>query len=95
MHRLFALLALGAAALGVWLLVGGAEPISQGGLLAAAEAGSSNSYASWAIGLLMGLALAWLSSFDWSEFPEWLRLQRRRAAWLMLGAAFASILLLF
>jgi hypothetical protein len=42
----------------------------------------------------MGLALAWLSTIDWSEFPEWLRLQRRRAGWIVVGAAFAGILLL-
>lgn len=96
MHRLFALLALAAAALGVWLLLGGAEPSWQGGLASSAtEPGGANAYASWAVGLLMGLALAWLSTIDWSEFPEWLRLQRRRAGWIVVGAAFAGILLLF
>jgi hypothetical protein len=95
MHCLFALLALAAAALGVWVLLGGAEPSWQGGVASSAvDPDSTNTYVSWAVGLLMGLALAWLSTIDWSEFPEWLRLQRRRAGWIVVGAAFAGILLL-
>jgi hypothetical protein len=43
----------------------------------------------------MGLILAWLAAKDWRQFPEWLKLQRRRVGLLVLGGLFASLLLLF
>jgi hypothetical protein len=99
MHRIFGLLALGAAGFGVWVLVGGPGPetLERSGRTLAAEA--PGVYSIWALGLLMGLVLAWLAIIDWREFPErfgaWLRLQRRRVGLLILGGACASVLLLF
>jgi hypothetical protein len=56
-------------------------------------------YGGWALGLIMGLALAWLAGVDWSNLPArvvmWVRLQRRRLWLALLGSVFASILLLF
>lgn len=98
MHRIFGLLALAAAGFGVWVLVGGAEPDALGrGARNLSDA--PNAYSVWAIGLLMGLVLAWLAVIDWREFPErfgqWLRLQRRRLGLIILGSACAGVLLLF
>ena len=97
MHRLFGLLALMAAGLGLYLLFGpNAEPTPTGmqGLDSAPIA-----YSGWALGLIMGLALAWLAGVDWSNLPMrvmmWVRLQRRRLWLAVLGSVFASILLLF
>jgi hypothetical protein len=96
MHRLFGLLAVAAAALGLFLLF---APIPE-----TRDAGSSLgsapvAYGGWALGLLMGLALAWLAKIDWSTLPEravaWVRLQRRRLWLAALGGVFAGILLLF
>ena len=92
MHRLLGLLALMAAGLGLYLLFGPeAEPRASGmGTIA---------YSGWALGLVMGLALAWLAGVDWSNLPArvvtWVRTQRRRLWLAVLGSVFASILLLF
>jgi hypothetical protein len=43
----------------------------------------------------MGLLLSWLAIKDWSQFPDWLKLQRKRLGLLILGGLFASVLLLF
>jgi hypothetical protein len=96
MHRLFGLLAVMAAALGVYLLFGpDAEPRGAGTALGAAPV----AYSGWALGLLMGLALAWLAGVDWSALPArviaWVRLQRRRLWLAVLGGICAGILLLF
>ena len=97
MHRLFGLLAVMAAGLGLFLLFGPeAEPRASGmhGLESAPIA-----YSGWALGLVMGLTLAWLAGVDWSNLPArvftWVRLQRRRLWLAVLGSVFASILLLF
>jgi hypothetical protein len=96
MHRLLGLLALMAAGLGLYLLFGPeAEPRASGmGMESAPIA-----YSGWALGLVMGLALAWLAGVDWSNLPErivtWVRMQRRRLWLAVLGSVFASILLLF
>ena len=96
MHRLFGLLALMAAGLGLYLLFGPeAEPRASGmGIESAPIA-----YSGWALGLVMGLALAWLAGVDWSNLPArvvtWVRMQRRRLWLAVLGSVFASILLLF
>jgi hypothetical protein len=97
MHRIFAVLALATAGFGVWVLVGGPQP---GALGRGADAISLPGTTSvWAIGLLMGLVIAWFAVIDWKSFPErfgdWLRLQRRRLALLLIGGACASVLLLF
>jgi hypothetical protein len=56
-------------------------------------------YGGWALGLMMGLMLAWLAGVDWTNLPArvvcWIRLQRRRLWLAMLGGVFAGILLLF
>jgi hypothetical protein len=97
MHRFFGLLALAAAGLGLYLLFGPeARPTSPGapGLEQAPMA-----YGGWALGLMMGLMLAWLAGVDWTDLPArvvgWIRLQRRRLWLAMLGGVFAGILLLF
>jgi hypothetical protein len=97
MHRLFGLLALMAAGLGLYLLFGpDLEPKGSG------MQGLSNApvaYSGWALGLVMGLTLAWLAGVDWSNLPArvvmWVRLQRRRLWLAVLGSVFATILLLF
>jgi hypothetical protein len=97
MHRLFGLLALAAAALGLYLLFGpDSDPRAAGG----STLGSAPiAYSGWALGLVMGLTLAWLAGVDWSTLPmrvvTWLRLQRRRLWLAALGSVFAGILLLF
>ncbi len=97
MHRLFGLLAMTAAGLGLFLLLGPeAGPAGTG---AQAADNAPIAYSVWAMGLLMGLTLAWLAGVEWSTLPErlglWLRLQRRRLGWAVLGGACAAILLLF
>ena len=96
MHRIFGLLALSAAGLGLWVLLGPSDTEQLGkGALAAAPAG----YGGWALGLLMGLALALLASIDWRGFPTrfgaGVRLQRRRLGLIILGGLCAGVLLLF
>jgi hypothetical protein len=84
MHRLFGLVALSAAGLALWVLfVGPAVDPQRGGTRELTEA--PGTYSAWAVGLLMGLALAWLSAKDWGKLPGWLRLQRRRLGLLILG----------
>jgi hypothetical protein len=93
MQRLFGVLALTATALGLWLLIAGpsVDPWS-GGERALSEPPAT--YTAWAVGLLMGLTLAWFAAMDWDKLPDWLRLQRRRLALLILGGLLASALLL-
>jgi hypothetical protein len=97
MHRFFGLLALAAAGLGLYLLFGPeAEPTSAG---APALEHAPMAYGGWALGLMMGLMLAWLAGVDWTNLPArvvgWIRLQRRRLWLAILGGVFAGILLLF
>ena len=98
LHRLFGLLALAAAGFGAWVLFTSPDPAA---LDATARAGSETRSVTggWAMGLLMGLVLAWLATIDWRDLPErlgdWLRLQRRRLALLIIGGLCASVLLLF
>lgn len=92
MHRIFGLIALAAAGFGAWVLCTGPDPSVLDGR---AASGSVSVYSGWAIGLLMGLVLAWLATIDWANFPDWLRLQRRRLALLVIGGVCASVLLLF
>jgi hypothetical protein len=96
MHRLFGLLAMMAAALGLYLLFGAdAAPRGTGKALDSAPV----AYSGWALGLLMGLALAWLAGINWSSVPArvvtWVRLQRRRLWLALLGGVCAGILVLF
>jgi hypothetical protein len=96
MHRFFGLLALAAAGTGLWLLF---VPADTGQFSQDLFANVPQGYSSWALGLLMGLALALLASIDWRSLPgrfgEWLRVWRRRLALLMLGGLCAGVLLLF
>jgi hypothetical protein len=93
MQRLFGLLALAAAALGLWVLVAGpgVDPIS-GGKRALSE--EPRTYTAWALGLLTGLLLAWLAATDWTRVPSWLSLQRRRIGLIVLGGLMTGLLLL-
>jgi hypothetical protein len=97
MHRFFGLMALTAAGLGLYLLLGpDAEPKSAG---SQALDAAPVTYGVWALGLLMGLTLAWLAGVEWSTLPAratlWVKLQRRRLGWAVFGGLFAAILLLF
>lgn len=97
MHRFFGLLAMAAAGLGLYMLLGPeAAPTS---ISALTMEHAPVAYSSWALGLIMGLTLAWLAGVDWHELParvgSWVRLQRRRLWLVTLGGVFASILLLF
>jgi hypothetical protein len=97
MHRIFLLLALAAAGFGAWVLFTGPDP---GAIDRVRQvSGGPSPYTVWAVGLLMGLVLAWLAAVDWRELPErlsaWVRLQRRRLALLVIGGLCASVLLLF
>jgi hypothetical protein len=97
MHRIFAVIALASAAFGIWILIGGPAPVTLG--RGSESLPLPGTYSMWAIGLVMGLVLAWVALIDWRSFPErfgdWLRLQRRRLALLLIGGACASVLLLF
>jgi hypothetical protein len=95
MHRFFGYLAIGAAALGLWLLLDAPERTDA---IAQHLQGASGNYSGWAMGLVMGLTLAWLAGIEWRELParagNWVRVQRRRVGLVVLGGLFASILLL-
>ena len=99
MHRFFGLMALTAAGLGLYLLFGSDDAAAPKGAGAQALDNAPIAYGVWAVGLLMGLTLAWLAGVDWSNLPArvvmWVRLQRRRLWLAVLGSVFASILLLF
>ncbi len=98
MHRIFGVLALAAAGFGAWVLFTGPDPAALD-RTARAASNSPAVYSGWAMGLLMGLALAWLATMNWRDLPErfggWLRLQRRRLALIIIGGLCASVLLLF
>ncbi|HWE17888.1 MAG TPA: hypothetical protein VG758_12015 [Hyphomicrobiaceae bacterium] len=84
MRHLFAFLALVGAALALWILVG--------------KSSSSEvppTYSAWIVGVLMGMALAWLANPDWRKAKSWMRLQRRRLAVLILVGLLASVVFLF
>jgi hypothetical protein len=100
MHRFFGYLAIGAAALGLWLLF--AAPERTDAITRQLEGGIGvgiGTYSGWAMGLVMGLTLAWLAGIEWRDLPvragAWVRLQRRRVGLIVLGGLFAGILLLF
>ena len=63
------------------------------------DAGISRGVIYAGAGLAAGLLLASASRIDWSSFPHrlrfWLAVQRRRAAWIVLGCASASVLLFY
>ena len=94
MHRLFGLLAVMAAGVGIYLLFD-AAPSGVGKIID----GTPLAQSGWALGLLTGLALAWLASINWSTMPAqvvtWVRLQRRRLWLALLGGVCAGILVLF
>jgi hypothetical protein len=94
MHRIFRLLALAAAALGLWVLFVGpsVDPFGGSPRVLSEE---PVAYTAWAWGILLGLGLGVLATGNWGKFPEWLTLQRKRAGLLILGGLFASVFLLF
>jgi hypothetical protein len=94
LQRLFGPLALVAAALGLWVLFVGpsVDPFGGGERVLSQE---PVAYTAWAWGLLMGLMLGTLATKDWGRFPDWFKLQRKRAGLVLLGGLFASLLLLF
>ncbi len=98
MHRFFGLMALTAAGLGLYLLFG-SDAVEPKGASAQFLDNAPISYGVWAVGLLMGLTLAWLAGVEWSTVPVratlWVKLQRRRFGWALFGGLFAAILLLF
>ena len=95
MHRFFGLLIMTAIGLALCLPLGGGdgEPIGVRG-----PSLQSAPYSVWAVGLCSGLFLAWLAGLDWRNLPErmgqWVRLQRRRLGWMLVGGFCAGILLL-
>ena len=98
MHRMFGFLALAAAGYGVWVLFSAPAPDTYASVSRTAS-DTSTAYTGWALGLLMGLALAWFATIDWRNFPMrlglWLRLQRRRLGLIIIGGLCAGVLLLF
>jgi hypothetical protein len=85
-----------AAVFGLYLLFGpDAEPRGAARSLDPAPV----AYSGWALGLLMGLALAWLAGVDWSTLPvrviTWAKFQRRRLWLVLLGGLCTGILVLF
>jgi hypothetical protein len=80
------------------VLMPGAAPVPDASG-AVAEPGSSRSVIYAGFGLAAGLLLASASRINWSSFPQrlrfWLVIQRRRAAWIALGCASASVLLFY
>jgi hypothetical protein len=69
------------------------------GRSAPALASSASSPLGWMGGLMLGLALAWLYRIEWSaasaRFGGWLKVQRRRLAWALLGSICLAVLLYF
>jgi hypothetical protein len=95
MPRVFGLLICTAFALGFYLLLVGRESAGAG---PQALAGAPFLYSGWAVGLFMGLLLAWLAGLEWHNLPEriavWGKLQRHRLGWVLLGGLCTGILLL-
>jgi hypothetical protein len=64
-----------------------------------ALASPATSSMGWMGGLMLGIALAWLYRIEWSAVSErlagWLKVQRRRLAWALLGSICAAILMYF
>jgi hypothetical protein len=94
MHRVLGLLLFSVLALAGYLLFSGPLSAPAGG-----GAGPLQGYAGSVVGLIVGLLLAWLVALDWRTLPEracaWVRVQRYRLGWVLLGGCCACILLLF
>jgi hypothetical protein len=93
MHRVFGLLIFSSVALGVTLLIAGPDPLP-----AAGGASVLEGYGGWVAGLFMGLFVAWLVGLDWRNLPEriaaWVKRQRHRVGWMLLGGLCTGILVL-
>jgi hypothetical protein len=93
MHRVLGLLLFATLAVGGYLLVAGPELAPAGG-----GASPLQGYGGSALGLLTGLLLAWLVAQDWRTMPArisaWVRLQRYRLGWVLLGVCAGILLLL-
>jgi hypothetical protein len=81
-----------AAGLGILLLSGFPDGPPQ-------DAPHTLGYAGLVIGVSLGLAFAWLRTIAWPKLPErfssWLKVQRRRLAWALLGTITVAILITF
>ena len=92
MHRVLGLLLFSVLALAGFLLFAGPLSAPSG------AAGPLQGYAGSVVGLIVGLLLAWLVALDWRSLPEracaWVRVQRYRLGWVLLGGLCAGILLL-
>jgi hypothetical protein len=91
MHRVLGLLLFSVLLLAGYLLFAGP-------LAAPTGAGPLQGYGGSAVGLILGLLIAWLVALDWRTLPEracaWVRVQRYRLGWVLLGGLCAGILLL-
>lgn len=93
MHRVLGLLLLSTLTVGGYLMVAGPEvaPTGAGGV-------PLHGYGGSALGLITGLFLAWLVALDWRTLPArvgtWVRVQRYRLGWLLLGVCAGVLLLL-
>ena len=94
MHRVMGLLIFTAMGLGFYLFLADVPPAGAPQALK----GTPFAYGGWGVGLLMGLALAWFAALDWNTLPQriaaWVRLQRHRLAWMLVGGVCTGILLL-
>jgi hypothetical protein len=109
MRRLFSALMLGVGLLAavtfgfalvdVFLPTVGTSLDATGGRLSGEGSGLTRGVTYSGFGLFAGLILAWFSRINWSTFPDqfslWLRIQRRRAAWIALGCVSTSVLLFY
>jgi hypothetical protein len=98
MRRIFGLLAIMAAGLGLLLLLAGPQGATDDASAQALQS-APVAYSGWAAGLCMGLCLAWLANVEWADLPQrfaaWLRVQSRRLALVGLAGLFVSIFLYF
>ena len=99
MGRLFVYLAIVASMLGVVVLVPGSDTTEASRSANALMPTLLPAGGGWAIGLVMGIALAWVTRFDWRGIPErlalFVRTMRHRVWWMVCGGVCASVLLFF
>lgn len=99
MGRLFVYLAIVASVLGVVVLMPGSEPHEASRSASALLPTLLPAGGGWAIGLMMGIALAWFTRLDWRSIPTRIalviRTMRHRVWWMVCGGVCASVLLFF
>jgi hypothetical protein len=91
MQRLFGFLALASAGVALAVLLAG-PAIGPLGIGRPRLPETPSHYHAWAVGLLMGLAMAWLAGLQWKKIEAWWGLQRRRLGLLAVGGALAALL---